>query len=131
MAGNAIQTVKSNDAKKVHYRAATSTFAAAETAPAQRYKCRVGSRSWSFQFLSASGIGRWPRANRPGADICQDHRLGRRAIRAFENFGQIYEPLCRPARRLRRRLARRGRCRICGRTTGGFGQTGKGWRRNL
>ena len=107
-AGNAIQTVKSKDAKKV-ITVRTSTFAAAgDGGSAVGRECRLGGRSRPLH-LRRRGSGQ----ERPSrTDLGQNHRLRRPRHAEPRELCQIYRAARRQARRRRRRLARRGRCRL-------------------
>ena len=108
-AGNAIQTVKSKDAKKV-ITVRTSTFQATGeggSAPVEAVAAAAdpGISSFVGEELSKSGP--------PGADLGQGHHLRRPRDAEPRQLRQVHRAGGRQARRRGRRLARRGRCRLC------------------
>ena len=108
-AGNAIQTVKSKDAKKV-ITVRTSTFqAAGEGGSAADRSGDRGGRSGDL-VVRRRGIVEVGAAR---ADLGQDHHLRRPRDAEPRQLRQIHRAGGRQARRRGRRLARRGRRRLC------------------
>ena len=108
-AGNAIQTVKSKDAKKV-ITVRTSTFQAAGEggSAAGRERDRRGrSRPVELRRRGAVEVGA------PRADLGEDHHLRRPRDAEPRELHQIHRAGRRQARRRGRRLACGGRCRLC------------------
>ena len=108
-AGNAIQTVKSKDAKKV-LTIRTSTFQATGeggSAPVENATAAAdpGISSFVGEELSKS--------DRPELTSAKIIISGGRAMQSRENFTKYIEPVADKLGRRRRRLARRGRCRLC------------------
>ena len=108
-AGNAIQTVQSTDAKKV-ITVRTASFQAAPeggSAPVETVAAAANPGLSTFVENKLS-------ATRPsGADLGQDHHLGRPRARLGGEVPGSDPAGRRQARRRRRRIARRGRCRLC------------------
>jgi Electron transfer flavoprotein domain len=105
-AGNAIQTVKSKDAKKV-ITVRTSTFAAAGDGGSATVENAAPAADPGLSSFVGEEVAKSDRPELTSAKIIVS---GGRAMREFR---QIYRAARRQARRRRRRLARRGRCRIC------------------
>jgi electron transfer flavoprotein alpha subunit len=124
-AGNAIQTVKSKDAKKI-LTIRTSTFAAAGeggSAPVENATAAAdpGISSFVGEELSKS--------DRPELTSAKIIISGGRAMQSRENFAKYIEPSMADQLGPCRRLARRGRCRLCAERLA-VGQTGRWWRLN-
>ena len=108
-AGNAIQTVKSKDAKKV-LTVRTSTFQATGeggSAPVENVTAAADPGISSFVGEELS------KTDRPELTSAKIIISGGRAMQSRENFAKYIEPVADEARRRRRRLARRGRRRLC------------------
>ena len=108
-AGNAIQTVKSKDAKKV-ITVRTSTFQATGeggSAPVENVAAAAdpGISSFVGEELSKS--------DRPELTSAKIIISGGRAMQSRENFTKYIEPVADKLGAGGRRLARRGRCRLC------------------
>ena len=107
-AGNAIQTVKSSDAKKV-ITVRTSTFQAAGRGRLGAGRERGGGERPGAVVLRRRGI---VEVGPAGTDLGQDHHLRRPRHAEPRELHQIHRAGGRQARRRDRRLARRGRCRL-------------------
>ena len=108
-AGNAIQTVKSIDAKKV-ITVRTSTFQATAEGGSASVENAAAARPIRGSPLRRRGIVEIRSA---GADLGQDHHLRRPRHAEPRELHQIYRAGGRQARRRDRRLARGGRRRLC------------------
>ena len=108
-AGNAIQTVRSTERKKVMTVRTAAFQATGEggSAPVEDGRRRGRSRHLRFRRRGAVEIGA------AGADLGQDHHFRRPGHAKPRELHQIYRAGGRQARRRGRRLARRGRCRLC------------------
>ena len=108
-AGNAIQTVKSKDAKKV-ITVRTSTFAAAGDGGSASVENAASAADPGLSSFVGEEVAKSDRPELTSAKIIVS---GGRAMQSRGEFRQIYRAARRQARRRRRRFARRGRCRIC------------------
>ena len=107
-AGNAIQTVKSKDAKKV-ITVRTSTFAAAGEGGSAAVENAASADDPGLSSFVGEEVAKSDRPELTSAKIIVS---GGRAMQSRENFRQIHRAAGRQARRRRRRLARRGGCRL-------------------
>ena len=108
-AGNAIQTVKSKDAKKV-ITVRTSTFAAAGDGGSAAIENAVAAADPGLSSFVGEEVAKSDRPELTSAKIIVS---GGRAMQSRENFAKYIEPLADALGRRRRCLARRGRCRLC------------------
>ena len=121
-AGNAIATVKSNDAKLVITVRATGFEKAAReggTGTIEAVSAAGEANGSSFVGAEIS------KSERPRADLGQDHRLGRPRAPEQREFPLDHRAARRQARRGRRCEPRRGRCGLCPPTTIRSARTGK------
>ena len=105
-AGNAIQTVKSNDAKKV-VTVRTSAFAAAGAGGSAPVENAASAADPGLSSFVGEEVAKSDRPELTSAKIIVS---GGRAMQSRRELCQIYRAACRQARRGRRCLARRGRC---------------------
>ena len=107
-AGNAIQTVKSDEPKKVITVRTASFQAAGEGGSAAIEEVAGGGRSGPFDLRRGPAVGERP----AGTDLGEDHHLGRARARLEGEVRGGDHPGRRQARRRRRREPRRRRRRL-------------------
>ncbi len=108
-AGNAIQTVKSRDAKKV-ITVRTSTFAATGDGGSAAVENAAAAADPGLSSFVGEEVAKSDRPELTSAKIIVS---GGRAMQSRENFAKYIEPLADKLGAGGRRLARGGRCRIC------------------
>ena len=108
-AGNAIQTVKSKDARKV-ITVRTSTFAAAGEGGSAPVENAASAADPGLSSFVGEEVAKSDRPELTSAKIIVS---GGRAMQSRENFAKYIEPLADKLGAARRCVARRRRCRIC------------------
>jgi electron transfer flavoprotein alpha subunit len=125
-AGNAIQTVKSKDAKKV-ITVRTSTFQATGEGGSASVENATAAADPGVSSFVGEELSKSERPELTSAKIIIS---GGRAMQSRDNFTKYIEPGGRQARRCGRRLARRGRCRLCAERLAGRARPARWWRRS-
>ena len=125
-AGNAIQTVKSTDAKKV-ITVRTATFPATGEGGSAPIEDAAAAADPGISGFVGEELSKSDRPELTSAKIIIS---GGRAMQSAREFHQIHRAGRRQARRRGGRLARGGRCRLCAERLAGRARPARWWRRS-